>query len=107
VDSGAFVDGLADRLSFEAVLHRQIAHAYQFRYTHCVSHVASYDLLIDEKWQDVQRSKACWESDEAELAVKETVAAALYLSKQRRRLRSVFGHQVYFVLSAQGVELAQ
>jgi hypothetical protein len=107
VDSGAFADRLADRLSFEAALHRQIAHAYQFGYTHCVSHVASYDLLIDEKWQDGQRRKARWQSDEAELAVKETVAAASYLAKQRRRLRGVFGHPVGLVLSAQGVELAQ
>jgi hypothetical protein len=107
VDSGAFADRLADRLSFEAALYRQIAHAYQFGYPHCVSHVASYDLLIDEKWQDGQRHKARWQSSEAELAVKETVAAASYLAKQRRRLRGVFGHPVGLALSAQGVELAQ
>jgi hypothetical protein len=108
VDSVAFADRLADRLSFEAALHRQIAHAYQFGYAHCVSHVASYDLLIDEKWQDDgQRRKARWQREEAELAVKETVAAASYLARQRRRLRGVFGHPVGLVLSAQGVELAQ
>jgi hypothetical protein len=41
------------------------------------------------------------------VAVKETVAAASYLAKQRRRLRGVFGHSVGLALSAQGVELAQ
>jgi hypothetical protein len=78
----------------------RLAHAYQFGYAHCVSHVASYDLLIDEKWQDGQRRKARWQSEEAELAVKETVAAASSLATQRRRLRGVFGHPVGLALSA-------
>src|ERR1019366_7322840 len=43
----------------------------------------------------------------AEYAVGETVAAATYLTKQRRTLSGVFGHSVGLVLSAQGVEVGQ
>jgi len=116
MDSSAFSDKIEfsqgtiiknGRLSFEDALHRQITHAYQFRYIEQVTHLASYDLLIDETWLDGERSKQRWSRDAAEYAVRETVNAAIYLSKQRRRLRKVFGHPVGLVLSAQGVEVEQ
>jgi hypothetical protein len=112
IDSSAFVDrfeqgGKSDRLSFEDAKKRQIAHAYQFRYVEHVTHVASYDLLIDEKWQDGERSKQRWSQEDAEYAVRETVAAATSLAKQRHALSGVFGHSVGLVLSAQGVEVGQ
>lgn len=107
VDSGAFADRLDDRLSFEESMHRQVAHAYQFGYVRQISHVASYDLLIDEKWQDGERSKQRWSKDEAEFAVRETVAAAQYIASQRTRLKEIFGHEVGLALSAQGVEVEQ
>src|SRR2546423_5298403 len=107
MDSGAFSDRLGDRLSFEKAMRRQIAHAYTFDYVDQVTHVASYDLLIDEKWQDGERSKIRWSKDEAEFAVKETVAAALYIVSQRKRLREIFGHSVGLALSSQGVEVKQ
>lgn len=107
VDSAAFSDRLDDRLSFEEAKNRQIAHAYQFKYARRVSHLASYDLLIDEKWQDGERSKQRWSREEAERAVRETVAAARYLAHQRRALWGAFGHRIGLVLSAQGVEVEQ
>lgn len=112
MDSSAFVDrfeqgGKSDRLSFEDAKKRQIAHAYQFRYVEQVTHIASYDLLIDEKWQDGERSKQRWSEEEATYAVRETVAAAAYLAKQRRSLSGIFGHPVGLILSAQGVEVGQ
>ncbi len=117
MDSSAFSDKIElspqgtilknDRLSFEDALHRQITHAYQFKYVEQVTHLASYDLLIDETWLDGERSKQRWSRDAAAYAVRETVSAAVYLSKQRRRLRKVFGHPIGLVLSAQGVEVEQ
>jgi hypothetical protein len=95
-DSGAFCDSLATRLSFEGALNRQILHAKRFNYSHLITHRASYDLLVDEKWNDQgERSKIRWEADEAEYAVDETIKAADYLSKHRLGLG--------LVLSAQGV----
>lgn len=116
VDSGAFSDGIElkdgqiarnHRLSFDHALQRQIAHAYDFRYAHLVEALVSYDLLIDEVWQDGERSKRRWSQDAAEFAVEETIAAAHYLSSQRRRIDKIFGHHVRLVLSAQGVEAEQ
>ena len=105
LDSSAFSD--KQRLSFEEARNRQIAHAYRFGYASRVSHVASYDLLIDEKWRDGERSKIRWSREEAEEAVRETVAAAHYLARQRRALRGAYGHRVGLALSAQGVEVEQ
>jgi hypothetical protein len=107
MDSGAFSDKIDERLSFEEARNRQIMHAYRFGYVDQVSHIASYDLLIDEKWQDGERSKIRWSKDEAEEAVKETIAAARYLASQRRYLRGAFGHRVGLALSAQGVDVEQ
>lgn len=115
-DSGAFCDKLelangqivkSERLTFEAALNRQITHAYQYEYFRQISHIASYDLLIDETWKDGERSKIRWSREAATYAVNQTVLAAQYLSKQRKRLRGVFGHTVGLALSAQGVEVEQ
>lgn len=107
MDSGAFSDTTDQRLSFEQALHRQVAHAYRFGYVKQISHVASYDLLIDEKWQDGERSKIRWSKDEAESAVKETILAAAYAARQRRVIHGMFGRKVGLILSAQGVEVEQ
>jgi hypothetical protein len=96
-----------ERLSFNDALQRQIAHAYEFRYAHLVESIVSYDLLIDETWQDGERSKARWSVKAAEYAVEETIKAAQYLASQRRRIDGAFGHHVRLVLSAQGVEAEQ
>lgn len=116
LDSGAFSDRIelcngkvvkSNRLSFDHALQRQIAHAYEFRYAHLVEALVSYDLLIDETWQDGERSKKRWSVESAEYAVNETIEAARYLASQRRRIDSVFGHHVNLVLSAQGVDACQ
>src|SRR6266568_4006890 len=96
-----------ERLSFNDALQRQIAHAYEFRYAHIVESLVSYDLLIDETWQDGERSKQRWSVKSAEYAVQETIKAAQYLATQRRRIDGVFGHHVRLILSAQGVEAEQ
>jgi hypothetical protein len=79
-DSGAFSDGPGRRLNFEEALERQIAHAERFKYADRIAYRASYDLLIDEKWEGGKRHKARWTEQNAEEAVEETVAAARYLS---------------------------
>jgi len=116
LDSGAFSDGIElvngevmrnNRLSFEHALQRQIAHAYKYHYAPMVEAIVSYDLLIDETWQDGERSKIRWSVDAAEYAVQETIAAARYLSSQQRRIDRAFGHHVKLVLSAQGVDAEQ
>jgi hypothetical protein len=65
-DSGAFSDGPGQRLSYEAALERQVAHAEHFGYTPQITHRASYDWLIDEKWEGGVRSKARWSEHDAE-----------------------------------------
>jgi hypothetical protein len=107
VDSAAFSDKTDERLSFQDARDRQIAHAYRFGYVDRVSHLASYDLLIDEKWLDGERCKIRWTRSEAASAVQETVEAAHYLAGQRKILRGVFGRSVGLALSAQGVEVEQ
>lgn len=95
-DSGAFSDGPGQRLDFQAALARQIEHGRKYGYT--IEGRASYDLLIDEKWRDGQRSKARWSAQEAHAAVEETIAAADYLRCHYDGQR---------VLSAQGVTPGQ
>ena len=48
--------------------------------------IASYDLLIDEKWIDGSKVKQRWQEDEAWIAVEETVKVAFYLASQRKVL---------------------
>src|SRR5258708_4380032 len=96
-DSGAFSD--KERLSHEQALDRQLAHAERFGYADQITHRASYDLLIDEKWEGGIRYKARWTEQDAGLAVKMTVAAARYLNQHRNGLGAI--------LSAQGVSASQ
>lgn len=98
-DSGAFSDNWSSRLTFEAALLRQIAHAEQYGYADMITHRASYDLLIDEVWDGGNRHKRRWTVEAAESAVNETVAAAEYIVQHRNGLG--------LVLSAQGVDAPQ
>jgi hypothetical protein len=98
-DSGAFCDGLGDRLTFEQALDRQIAHAHRNSYAPQVTHRASYDLLIDEVWTNENRMRRRWSIANAETAVKETISAARFLADQNDGV----GH----TLSAQGVDAFQ
>ena len=98
-DSGAFSDSWSTRLTFEAALNRQIAHAERYRYVDQITHRASYDLLIDEVWTDGNRTKRRWTVEQAVSAVEETVNAAEYLANHRNGLD--------LVLSAQGVDAVQ
>ncbi len=98
-DSGAFSDGPAERLSFSDALDRQNKHANRYGYADQITHIASYDLLIDEKWIGGVRHKARWTAQEAESAVDETVAAAEFMVRRR--------NGAGLVLSAQGVNADQ
>jgi hypothetical protein len=84
LDSGAFSDGIelaggkvvrSHRLSCEDALQRQIGHAYKYRYAALVEALVSYDLLIDETWQDGERKKGRWSVEAADYAVEETVTS--------------------------------
>lgn len=97
-DSGAFSDGPGQRISFKDAYDRQVAHAIRYSYDDKIESVASYDLLIDEKWHDGIRSKLRWSEAEAWDAVDETVAAARYISRRK---------EWPVVYSAQGVSLQQ
>lgn len=98
-DSGAFSDGPGQRLSIEAALDRQIAHAETYGYASQVTHRASYDLLIDERWFEGQRHKERWSEEDAWPVVQETIAAAAYLCEHRQGIGAV--------LSVQGVSPKQ
>lgn len=97
-DSGAFCDGPGDRLDFQAAYERQHEHAAKFKYGGQVTHVASYDLLIDEKWEDGHRRKERWAEWAARKAVEETIAAADWIRSHRRDP---------MILSVQGVTAQQ
>lgn len=97
-DSGAFSDNWTSRLTFDAALDRQLAHAERYAYAAQITHRASYDLLIDEVWEDGNRHKRRWTESAAGSAVDETVAAAEYAAKHR---------QGGLILSAQGVTARQ
>ena len=98
-DSGAFSDGPTCRLSLPDALKRQVAHAAKWEYTHMIEAVASYDLLIDEKWLDGVRHKVRWSESEAQEAVSITIGAARYLGQYRH----ILPYEPALVLSAQGV----
>lgn len=102
LDSGAFSDSTSERLTFDDALKRQLSHASKKGYWDRVTHVASYDLLIDEMWQDGEREKRRWDEESAWKAVEETVAAAAYLSKERRKIGNRGA-----ILSVQGVTPSQ
>jgi hypothetical protein len=99
-DSGAFCDGPGQRLSFEAARMRQIEHALRCDYGDRITHRASYDVLIDEKW-DISglRHKKRWSEGEAWEACIETIRAAKYLASHRDGLNCIF--------SAQGINAVQ
>lgn len=99
-DSGAFSDGPSHRLSYADALQRQIEHARYYRYSHQVSHRASYDLLIDETWKDHFRHKERWSEEAGHFAVKATVEAAAFLDQHR-------ASGIGCIMSAQGVTHAQ
>lgn len=94
-DSGAFSDGPNQRLALETALNRQHGHAEKYGYADQVTGLASYDLLIDEKWTDGVRRKCRWSEGEAESAIDETVGAAWFLAQHR--------NGIPLILSAQGV----
>lgn len=119
LDSGAFSDGIeldADgnivankRLSFDAALQRQFNHALKYHYTEQVEAIVSYDLLIDETWQQGERNKKRWSVESAEYAVSETIKAAQYLAspQTRKRIDAFFNHHIHLCLSAQGISAEQ
>lgn len=98
-DSGAFSDNWTERLTFPAALKRQEDHAERFNYANQITHRATYDLLIDEVWQDGNRFKRRWTVEAAEAAVDTTVAAAKWLDDHRNGLP--------LIVSAQGVDAPQ
>lgn len=99
-DSGAFCDGPGQRLSFEAARRRQIEHAERFGFEQRLTHRASYDVLIDEHWDEYgRRHKSRWSEAEAWEACITTIQAASYLSAHRDGLGCIF--------SAQGVTASQ
>jgi len=99
-DSGAFSDFLGTRLSFKNALERQEYHAYKYGYNNLITHRASYDLLIDEKWtDDGKRYKERWSVEDGWMAVEETINSAKFINDNRN------GHDL--VLSAQGVDSNQ
>lgn len=98
-DSGAFSDSVKSRLTFDQALRRQIEHAEKYGYADQIQYRASYDLLIDEIWDEGNRHKRRWSESAAASAVDETVAAAHYLNQHRENLR--------LIQSAQGVTAKQ
>lgn len=99
-DSGAFCDGIGQRLSFEEALQRQIEHAERYGYADRLTHRASYDQLIDEKWDyQGRRYKSRWSEEAAWDACITTIKAAKYLASHRENLHGIF--------SAQGVTASQ
>jgi len=102
-DSGAFSDGLGLRLTPRLALERQLKHAAKYHYFDQVEAIASYDLLIDEKWQDGQRRKERWAVSDAYDAVIQTVEAARFMADHAYLVPDWWR----FVLSAQGVDTEQ
>lgn len=102
-DSGAFSDGPAYRLAPSQALQRQLEHAARHKYFYQLESIASYDLLIDEKWDGGRRHKSRWTILEAQAAVTQTVAAAQFLARHRYLIPD----HIRLVLSAQGVDADQ
>lgn len=98
-DSGAFSDSWDARLSFPQALERQEKHAQRFSYANKITHRATYDLLIDEVWDNGNRFKRRWTVEDAEIAVDTTVAAARFMHQNRDGLP--------LIVSAQGVDAPQ
>lgn len=97
-DSGAFSDGLNTRLSVEQALERQMVHGIKYGYDKQIVARASYDVLIDEMWDDGVRLKGRWTENDAWQAVEKTIYAAQYTAK------NLSGNAI---LSVQGVSPSQ
>jgi hypothetical protein len=107
LDSGAFSDQPADRLTPEGALARQFrfelkaAERWETESWHAYA-LVSYDLLIDEFWIDGMRHKRRWTVEAAEWAVRVTIEAAAYLNAERARVEPR-----RLVLACQGVDEMQ
>lgn len=101
-DSAAFSDSRSQRLHFKEAMVRQINHAIEYKYEDQLEAMASYDLLIDEKWIDGARFKKRWSETEAGDAVAETIQAARYVADHRS-----YSPCKNLVMSAQGVSARQ
>lgn len=101
-DSGAFSDNTTARLTFAQAFQRQLDHADLRGYAHQVEAQASYDVLIDEVWNEGIRFKRRWSVSQAEWAVEETVTAAHWIHRHRDSALSQ-----RLILSAQGVDARQ
>lgn len=97
-DSGAFSDGFNTRLSAEQALDRQLSHSIKYGYDSQIVARASYDVLIDEMWNDGERLKGRWTESAAWKAVEQTIKAAEYTAKNLSERA---------ILSAQGVSPSQ
>lgn len=97
-DSGAFSDGPKNRMTPEQALERQINHSIKYGYDSQIIARASYDVLIDEMWNDGERLKGRWTEKDAWQAVETTIQAAEYMVKQ---------YSGSAILSAQGVSPSQ
>lgn len=107
LDSGAFSDKPAKRLTPATALERQLEWEHKARRMSDVQDwnvhaLVSYDCLIDETWVGDVRQKRRWSLKDAESAIEETVAAAQYLSTKRQELSPR-----KLVLTAQGVDSVQ
>lgn len=106
LDSGAFSDAPADRLTPAAALERQLAWelkaSAQWGGAWRAEVLVTYDLLIDETWSGRERRKRRWTAADAEDAVDVTIAAAAYLAGARARLAPR-----RLLLSCQGVNAVQ
>jgi hypothetical protein len=106
LDSGAYSEPPERQLTFAANLERQLAWEQRasrlWGQSVVVEALVSRDTLIDEKWCGKARHKERWTVAEADRAVRTTVDAAAYLSRQRERLCPR-----RLVLACQGVDAGQ
>lgn len=106
IDSGAFTDSPAKRLTPVTSLERQLTWEMKAAEMWGIDFVAhalvSYDLLIDETWTNGVRQKKRWSIDRAESAVNVTIESAQYLASQRKQL-----YPRRLILSCQGVDAIQ
>ncbi len=107
LDSGAFSDRSAKRLTPELALLRQLKweHSASKKLgTTWISHaIASYDFLIDEVWTGKHAVKQRWSLEAAMDAVEVTVEGAKYLASQRQYLQP----RQHLILGCQGVDADQ
>lgn len=107
LDSGAFTDPPARRLTVAAALERQLIWEREMarrlgEATWRVEALVSYDVLIDEVWLGPTRVKRRWSVTAAEQAVAQTIEAARYLASRRDDLAPRT-----LVLAVQGVDVGQ